>query len=102
GSGIVGKVMGDGNVLIDFEGAIHGQEMSYEDRVHHAWGRHTWNDGRGYPTIARMVVPFKDLIEVGFLEIREPTDEEVADELRARYGIETPNYPPLSLITQTP
>jgi hypothetical protein len=70
GSGIVGTVQpGTGRVLIDYEGNKYGAASlgPYEERVYHAHDRHTWR-GRGYPTIARALVPFEELIEVGFYD----------------------------------
>lgn len=67
GSGIVGTaVPGTDKVLIDYEGAIYGQAMDYEERIYHAHDRHTWR-GRGYPTAARVLVDAGELVEVGTL-----------------------------------
>lgn len=64
GSGIVGTTQPNGKVLIDYEGAIHGQAMSYEEKILHAHGRHT-HEGVGYPTVARMLVEPTELVQVG-------------------------------------
>lgn len=76
GSGIVGtpydttaggiyRPDGEPSSEIDYEGAVYGQAnmATYEERVYHAWDRHVTR----YPTVARMVVPTDQLIEVGFL-----------------------------------
>jgi hypothetical protein len=90
GSGIVGTTVPGTDppqVIIDYEGAIYGQAMSYAEKVYHAFGRHTWQ-GRGYPTVARTTVPASELVEVGTLRpIAEPpwieldiTREDVVEE----------------------
>src|SRR5436305_2608893 len=90
GSGIVGTADPDsGRIVIDYEGAIYGQSMSYEDKIFHAWGRHTHGE-HGYPTVARAWVESEQLLEVGFLTIADPTDADVVAELEARYGDRVP------------
>ena len=53
---------------------------TYADRVSHAADRHTWQGGRGYPTVARMTVPARDLLFVGHFDgddgIVQPHDAE--------------------------
>jgi hypothetical protein len=99
GSGIVGTAIpGPGRrVLIDFEGNLYGslQMGEYEERVFHAYDRHVWK-GRGYPTVARMIVEAEQLLEVGFvLTHDEPSDAEILAEARRR-GYEGPMIPELS------
>jgi hypothetical protein len=74
GSGIVGTVLdpidGDPNgarLRIDYEGDIHGltPASTFADRVERATGRHRWNAGLGYPTVARSVVPPDAMASVG-------------------------------------
>jgi hypothetical protein len=83
-------------VRIDYEGGKFRQ-TEYEDferRLLHAADRHTWNNGRGYPTIARMVVPAEELIEVGTYDYDserrvyrlEVTDKTTLDAWIARYA----------------
>ncbi|HEY1292858.1 MAG TPA: hypothetical protein VGJ60_07265 [Chloroflexota bacterium] len=54
-------------VRIDYEGNLHGAVniVTWEDRVKHAAGRHVWNEGRGYPTVARRWVEPEKLHAVG-------------------------------------
>lgn len=67
GSGIVGTVVAGGEVRIDFEGNRYRTDniRTWADKVFHAAGRHTFNEGRGYPTVARAHVPSEDLTCVG-------------------------------------
>ena len=57
-------------VRIDYEGGLYGSSNmnSYEDCLLHAADRHVWNQGRGYPTVARMHVPTDKLHRVGFYD----------------------------------
>jgi hypothetical protein len=64
GSGIVGRPVRD-LIRIDYEGGIYGANFSYEEKLFHAAGRHLYNEGEGYPTVARSHTPPADLIEVG-------------------------------------
>lgn len=88
GSGIVGSPVGGTppRVRIDFEGNIHHAVniVTYEDRLLHAAGRHTWNEGRGYPTVARQWVRAELLHAVGTYDantwrVVEITDREALD-----------------------
>lgn len=79
GSGVVGSVglhCPSDQVRIDFEGNIYKTEQfaRWGTRVSHAAGRHTWNAMRGYPTVARLIVPRKDLLHVGFFTADERED----------------------------
>lgn len=62
-SGIVGTAQAAGMVLIDYEGNRYqaANIVSFADRVHHAWGRHSTS----YPTVARACIPAEELIAVG-------------------------------------
>jgi hypothetical protein len=66
GSGIVGTTQADGRILIDYEGNLYGAVglEVYEERVFHAYDRHTWH-GVGYPTVARQLVDRDEVIKVG-------------------------------------
>jgi hypothetical protein len=63
GSGIVGTFVNelDARIKIDYEGAIHQQGMTWEEKIFHAAGRHVAN----YPTVARAWVEPAEMIEVG-------------------------------------
>jgi len=92
GSGIVGTAQpGTTRILIHYEGSKYGQFETYEERVHHAWMRHV----EDAPTTAFAVVEKDELLEVGFLLLRQqPTDEQIAAEWRRR-GYHGPMLPPL-------
>lgn len=91
GSGIVGTAQDDRQVLIDYEGDRYGQGRTYEERIYHAWDRHTWGEN-GYPTVARMLVDADELIEVGFLLIPkiEPSEDKLREIMIERYGFYEP------------
>jgi hypothetical protein len=72
GSGIVGQVRIQSNneygeIEISYEGAVHGQAMSFDDKLFHAATRLI----EQYPTIARMVVPLEEVEIVGYYVISE-------------------------------
>lgn len=58
-----------GKHVIDFEGNRYGAAnmVTYADRVHHAYGRHTEH----YPTVARLVVSDESLEQVGWFYVAE-------------------------------
>ena len=70
GSGIVGEPIGDGKVLVYFEGWVNGAMQyshldargQWEAGVDHAAGRMLTE----YPTIAKAIVDEDDLITVGY------------------------------------
>lgn len=68
-SGIVGTPgkLDPNAVLIDYEGNRYNAMniVTWADRVYHAYDRHTWNEGRGYPTIARLNVDPHEVVRVG-------------------------------------
>lgn len=84
GSGIVGIPNEDtGCVSLSYEGAVHGQRMSWEAKVFHAVSRLVLK----YPSVAKMTVNHNDLIEVGVFrcqddwsdKVYEITDQEALD-----------------------
>lgn len=84
-SGIVGtpgKRCEPDHIEVDYEGNRFGAMniVTWADRVHHAADRHTFNDGRGYPTVARMTTPAHDLTLVGTFNLGEPHGVELTDE----------------------
>lgn len=106
GSGIVGSpvevppalqpviVLADepARLRVDYEGNLHNAVniVTWEDRLKHAAGRHVWNDGRGYPTVARMWVEADKLHAVGSYDtntwrVVEITDQAAVDAWVARY-----------------
>jgi hypothetical protein len=76
GSGIVGVELDAdetqaGNVLIYYEGNIYNADniKTYEDKCFHAWSRMS----ERYPTVARMVVPRLDLVQIGSFDPNNKT-----------------------------
>lgn len=69
GSGIVGKMLEDGNVLVYYEGDMHGATGldRFANRVRVAWGRASEDD----PTRAKAVVPAGAVVPVGEYDARE-------------------------------
>ena len=61
GSAIVGQPVDDQQVQCYYEGAVHGQEMSFDDKLMHAADRLVTH----YPTCACGVFYREDLFEVG-------------------------------------
>jgi hypothetical protein len=63
GSGVVGSVVDDGRIRVDYEGNRYGAANlnRWADRVHAALDRHLVH----YPTVARAIVPAADLVVVG-------------------------------------
>jgi hypothetical protein len=69
GSAIVGEIVETGDVLVHFEGNLHGAGglERYANRVRLAWSRAS----REYPTRARAIVPPDELVPVGEYDSRE-------------------------------
>jgi hypothetical protein len=69
GSGIVGKLQDDGELLIDFEGNTIGAPSleRYANRVLKAAAR----QAESYPTRARRLVPAQALVAIGEYDARE-------------------------------
>lgn len=92
-SGIVGRPYDHqpGKLLVDFEGAVHGQSniVTFADRVMHAASRQE----ASYPTIARMVVDQADVVLVGRFDPDERTVELLPDRalLCAWLGVDAPS-----------
>lgn len=63
GSGIVGRSMAGGKVLVYYEGNLYDavNMRRYVERVLHAWGRMDEN----YPTIAKATLDRQDLVWIG-------------------------------------
>lgn len=72
GSGVVGQIRAEartnyGDLEISYEGAVHGQAMSFDDKLFHAATRLI----EQYPSVARMVVPLEEVEIVGYYLISE-------------------------------
>lgn len=63
-SGVVGSIRPTGDIILDFEGNKYGATniVTYADRVMQAAGRHVVR----YPTVARMVVPIREVMAIGY------------------------------------
>jgi hypothetical protein len=91
GSGVVGELAEDGNLLIDYEGNLTGSPSLelYASRVLRAAARQA---GR-YPTRARRLVPPEAMIAVGEYDAREQvirlTGPEPERELARWLGVDT-------------
>lgn len=77
GSGIVGPYAPDDNgaIKVDYEGNLYGavNMAAFEDRVYQAASRQLWNNGLGYPTVARRWVAPTDLVPIGSIEVDTET-----------------------------
>ena len=97
-SGIVGRSLVDGEILVDMEGNLYGASnlQHWCQRVYHAAGRAKEN----YPTVARGRYPESDFVQVGVIDTDEwllhlsPKKDE-RDALRAWIGDELDEYPNL-------
>jgi hypothetical protein len=72
GSAIVGTVQGP-LIRLDYEGGIYNPAMPFDEMLMHAADRHTWNNGRGYPTVARVWLDPTAVREVGVYHIDTDT-----------------------------
>jgi hypothetical protein len=98
GSGVVGPELPDatGRIQIDFEGNLYDavNMRRYEERVYHAASRQLWNNGRGYPTVARLWVEPTSVIAVGTIDVDttswvysvEITEQELVDAWVEKYA----------------